>query len=41
MAMSLNNTTPETVELLDATGAVVDQFSYTGSQPDVVIQTNH
>ena len=41
MPMSLNNTTAETIELLDASGRAVDSFSYRGSQPDVVIQTMH
>ena len=39
--MSLNNSTQETIELLDASGQVVDSFSYQGSQPDVAIQTMH
>ena len=41
MPMSLNNSTAETIELLDASGQVVDSYSYQGSQPDVVIQTMH
>ena len=41
MPMSLNNSTQETIELLDASGQVVDSFSYQGSQPDVAIQTMH
>ena len=41
MPMSLNNSSSETIELLDATGRAVDSFSYRGSQPDVVIQTMH
>ena len=41
MPVSLNNTTAETIELLDASGRAVDSFSYRGSQPDVVIQTMH
>ncbi len=42
MPMSLNNTGPEAIELLDAGGRqVVDSFSYQGSQPNVAIQTMH
>lgn len=41
MPMSLNNSGPETIELLDATGEVVDSFSYHGSSPGVAIQTGH
>ncbi len=41
MPMSLNNTGPEAIELLDAGGQVVDSFSYQGSQPNVAIQTMH
>ncbi len=41
MPMSLNNSGPETIELLDASGQVVDSFIYEGSQPDVAIPTMH
>ncbi len=41
MPMSLNNTDPETIELLDQGGRVVDSFSYQGTQPNVAIQTTH
>lgn len=39
MPMSLNNRTPETIQLLDSSGEVVDSFSYEGSEPGVEIQT--
>lgn len=41
MPMSLNNRTPETIELIDESGAVVDSFSYEGWEPGVEIETGH
>lgn len=38
MPMSLNNSGPETIELIAASGEVVDTFSYEGSHPGVVIR---
>jgi hypothetical protein len=40
MTMSLNNDS-DTIELLDAGGQVMDQFSYSSSQPDTPIPTGH
>lgn len=35
------NNTDESIELLDSSGSVIDQFAYVSSVKDVVLSTGH